>query len=235
MSKDIIVEPIENHPNYQHVQFIQPFAFVCNKETGFFQLKSICSFFNVGIEPEELEEHLFEDSFFKQMLELVEKEIKTSPFSISIEDEFPGYYIHPRLVNPIACYLSPYYFSKIYHPRMSTKTTQEYEDDEFNFGRFFHPYQFIIHEKDNYFQLESIITSLNVKLTVKQVLNMEKIKKMFQLMENELQKYHLEGPLLKVIYQQKAPLTNGTYIHPFIHTFISGYLSPEILLRLIKK
>lgn len=237
MSSKEVIEPIKNQPNYELVERIEPFKFVRCRENGYFQLESICYLDCSALSPEKSEEQLLKEPFVQEIITLIKKDVEQDLFLYILVDPFPGYYIHPKLVNPIASFLSPVYFTKLYHPRLSTKSNVEFDDDEYSFARFFSPYSFIIHQKDNYIQLESIIRSFNITLTTQQVLEIKKIKLVFTLIQDELtNKFKKDNePIIKVISKIKSPLTNGTYVHPCTHAFIIGYLSPEILVRMSNK
>ena len=237
MSKEV-VEPIKNQPNYELVRRIEPYTFIRCIESGYIQLKSIYTvnhLFNPEFNIVDSEDKILNDEFVQEMITILEKDINEPLLNFSVVEPYTGYYIHPKLVNPIASYLIPNYLTKLYHPRMSTKSNEEFDDDDFKFSRLFHPYSFIIHQKDNYVQFESIINAFNLKLTVQQVMEMDKIKEVFKIIQDEISnKYKLNEPIIKVIHTYKASLTNGTYVHPFIHTFIAAYLKPEIMIRMAK-
>ena len=234
MSTEQVIQ-IPCYPSFENVILVQPYSFLRYKENGYYRLKSILKMFE-SVEDTTLNELQFlEDPFIASMFKIVEKDIE-KPMLILFTTQFPGLYIHPRLVNPIASYISPYFFSKIFHPRFNTDCLdQDVEEEEFHTARLYKPYQFLVHTIDNYVQLESILSAFNLTITVQQVLNMDKVKKAFDVIEYEMiNRFKKKEPLYKIIKNEKSTLITGTYLHPYIQPFISGYLLPEIILRMAK-
>ena len=235
MSKEEVTIQIPYYPLFENVIIVQPYSFLRYKENGYYRLQSILKMFE-SIEDVKLNELEFlEDPFTASIFKMVEKDIER-PITILVSTSFPGLYIHPRLVNPIASYISPYYLSKIFHPRFNTDCFDEdVDDDVFHMEKIVSPYHFLVHHIDNYVQLESILSTFNLETTVQQVLNMSRIKKIFQVIQNEMvNKFKKQEPLSKIIKNEESKLVTGTYVHPYICPFISGYLKPEILLRMAK-